>query len=114
MGLFASKPKIDEIKERVDQLAKTPATAQDYKICTTMFFEDKVNLGRMEVWFHFSIAVRHHLSVEHHEELDRMVEHWFCFLKTKLLEHNHRIDEMKKKWENGQWSILRKCIQTSL
>ena len=114
MGLFASKSRLDEIKERVDRFAKTPASAEDYDICTTMLFEDKINLGRMEVWFQFSIAVRHHLPVNEHEKLDSMVQYWFCILETNLVEHTHRIDEMKKQWKNGQWTIVRKHIQTSL
>ena len=115
MGAIWSLIRRGDIRENECEMAKVPATADDYNATVTeLFSDDQWHWGRLQVWFWFSEGVRDHLPLNEHEKLNEYVWKWFIFLGQNRPEHNVTLACMKRKWVQGSWQMYRIHEQTDL
>ena len=131
MGIFTSKHTVDlkaeidnitnglpihhiEITEGLDDLIKQTANIVAYDMVVTDIFEDKISVGRTLAWYMYSIAVRRHLSLDHHDELHKSFMKWWKVLSNRMPEHTDSLLKIRQDWVKTRIHFKSVHVQTEV
>ena len=114
MGIFFSKPVVYDPTERICELSKMITTAHSYNNCISEMFEDGVfSMGRVEVWYIASCAVRDHLPIHQHPLLNHYFWKWMSVFMHHLPHDVERLQSMKDSWQKTGWVVKKKIHEQS-
>ena len=84
-------------------------TAHSYNNCISEMFEDGVfSMGRVEVWYIASCAVRDHLPIHQHPLLNHYFWKWMSVFMHHLPHDTERFQSMKDSWQKTGWVVKKK------